>query len=168
MEKKTEPSGLRKKLDRFWSVLFLTPEGKPKSTTLLYSFCLNLLFTGVNIAAYLLLIDPIHNWLVLYPVWDMVAECLIPGLLATGLCSLLLLTRMDKRLVPIAYLWMLLFALASMIAMALLLNNAEAFSNFFKVFAQFVFPALISGLIISQLVFWRRKRRESEDSARNA
>ena len=42
---------LSEKLARFWRTLFLTETGRPKSTVLLYSFLLSLVFLAIGVAA---------------------------------------------------------------------------------------------------------------------
>ena len=46
--------------DSFWNAFQLTENGHVKSTLLLNSFCLSILFLAVYFAAFYLLADPIH------------------------------------------------------------------------------------------------------------
>lgn len=154
---------LRRKIDHFWATLFLTPEGRPKSAMLLYAFCLCLVFILAYIAAYFVLVDVIEAWLgQTSPQWNKLLQWLVPGLLVTGVCSLLMLTPMDRRTVPVAYLWMAVLAAAAVVTMAILLSGdgGESFRIFWAIFAQLVLPGLLSGLIVTQTVFWVRKRKE--------
>ena len=54
-------SSLQGKIDHICRVIFLTEEGKPKSTTLIYSFSLSLLFIVVLLVSYWLLLEPLEN-----------------------------------------------------------------------------------------------------------
>ena len=56
-----ERSKLQRCVDSFTRSLFLDENGKPKSATFLYAFLLSLLFVAVYIAAYLFLLDPLHE-----------------------------------------------------------------------------------------------------------
>ena len=82
-----ERGGLSGKIDHICRVIFLTEEGKPKSTTLIYSFSLSLVFSILLLLCYLLLVDPIELGFTNSPVWvRQVLEYLVPGLLGVALC----------------------------------------------------------------------------------
>ena len=56
-----------RRVESFWDAFRLTENGHVKSTLLLNSFCLSILFLAVYGAAFFLLTDPIHAWLALAP-----------------------------------------------------------------------------------------------------
>ena len=49
--------------DRFWGAFLFTKDGKVKSTLLLYSFCLSMVFVVIYAAAYVSLINLLHPML---------------------------------------------------------------------------------------------------------
>ena len=63
-----ERSSFQRKIDHICRVVFLTEEGKPKSTILIYSFSLSLLFIVVFLISYWLLLEPLEMALQKSPV----------------------------------------------------------------------------------------------------
>ena len=49
--------------DRFWGAFLFTKDGKVKSTLLLYSFCLSVVFAVVYVAAYVIFVNLLHPML---------------------------------------------------------------------------------------------------------
>lgn len=169
MDKQDKRSPLRRKLDNFWSGLFLTPEGKPKSAMLLYSFCLCLLFFAVYLTLYLVFIDIIEGWLGGAPRLNQIVQAIVPALLGTVVCCALSFIPMDKRLVPVAYLWLVLFAVAVLIAMAIMLaGDGESFKIFFALFAQTALPSLVFGVLLSELLYWRKRKKERDEEIKES
>lgn len=154
-------SNMRNKLDRFWAALFLTPEGRPKSATLLYSFCLSLLFMTVYGICYFFLIDVIENAFTGSTAgMRNVAEAVIPGLAGSLLCCSLWFAFKDKRLVPAAYIWLTFFAVAALVAMALICE-AEEYSIFIYFFLLIVPTGLITGASFTHYMWGRQMKREA-------
>lgn len=155
-----QPSKLRRKLDSFWMTLFLTPEGKPKSALLLYSFCMSLVFVVVYCIAYFFLIDVLEHAFAATATVAVrnVLQSVLPGLAGTLVCCLAWFIPGDKRLLPYAYLWLCAFALAVLILMIFLLDH-DAYSVFFYFFMTLVPVGLVSGMAASQVIYrkWRRK-----------
>ncbi|MBQ3698165.1 MAG: hypothetical protein II883_09615, partial [Spirochaetales bacterium] len=56
-----ERSAFQRKIDHICRVVFLTEEGKPKSTVLIYSFSLSLLFIVVFLVSYWMLLEPLEK-----------------------------------------------------------------------------------------------------------
>ncbi len=155
----TTAGTLREKLDRFWAALFLTEDGRPKSAMLLYSFCLSLLFVGVYALAYGFLIDKLELLFAAQPVpVRNILQSVLPGLAGSIVCCATWFLFKDKRLVPAAYLWLILYALAALVAMVFL-TGGEEYRIFLYFFAMLVPVGLVSGAAASFLLFRRHKRR---------
>jgi len=165
----TKPQGetLRSKLDRFWRVLFLTEEGRPKSAVFLYSFCLSLLFFVIYALSYGFLIDVLEAALADQTVLVRnILQSVLPGLAASVVCCAMFFPFRDKRLVPMAYLWLAVYALAALVTMLFIVSKEE-YRIFLYFFAMLVPVGLISGGAISILLF-RRNRLREEKRRRNA
>lgn len=155
----TAGTTLREKLDRFWAALFLTEEGRPKSATLLYSFCLSLLFFGVYAFAYGFLIDRIELAFATQPVPVRNAlQSALPGLAGSAVCCSMWFLFKDRRLVPAAYLWLTVYALAALVAMAFI-TSGEEYRIFLYFFALLVPAGLVSGAAASFLLYRQFRRR---------
>lgn len=161
----TTGATLRQKLDRFWNILFLTEDGRPKSAMFLYSFCLSLLFFGIYAAAYVYLIDVLETAFVNESVLlRNIAQCVLPGLAGTVVCCAMFFLIPDRRLVPAAYLWLAAYALAAFITM-FFLTEQEEFRIFLYFFAMLVPVGLISGGAVSFLLLRRHRRKEARTKA---
>ncbi len=153
---------LRQKMDQFWRVLFLTEEGRPKSAMFLYSFCLSLLFFAIYAFSYGFLIDVIENSFAGETVLVRnILQSILPGLAATVVCCALFFLFPDKRLVPAAYIWLAVYALAAIITMALITSKDE-FKIFLYFFAMLVPTGLISGGVISFALLRAKNRRKGK------
>ena len=156
MANKKERTKFQKTIDRISAYIFLTPEGKPKSALLLYSFCLSIVFFLVYGAAYLFLIDVIENASASFAsvaTRNILQSCL-PGIAGTLICCLAWFIPGDKRLLPYSYLWLCAYALFTLVAMILLLD-IEEYSLFFYFFLMVVPVGLISGTVASQALYRR-------------
>lgn len=152
----------REKLDQFWRVLFLNEQGRPKSAMFLYSFCLSLLFFAVYAAAYFFLIDVLESAFAAssVPVRN-ILQAVLPGLAGTLVCCALFYAFPDKRLVPVAYLWLAAFALAALITMAFI-TEKEEFQIFLYFYAMLIPAGLLSGGLISFLQFRRYRQKAAK------
>ncbi len=115
------PSKLSRWIDHACRVIFLTEDGRPKSTVLLYSFLLALLFLIVSFAAYSILIDVLENaFASASPGVRNAIETVVPGVLSGLVCPLVILAfREDKKkkLVVNAYVWLaVMFAMMAVLA----------------------------------------------------
>lgn len=91
----------------FWDLFTMVENGKLKSTFMLYSFALALLFLAAYGAAFVLLIDPVHS--LFAPVsagLSAVMECLVPALAGSAFAALCQKLARNKRLAPAAYVWL--------------------------------------------------------------
>lgn len=145
------------KADSFWNAFRLTENGHVKSTLLLNSFCLSILFLAVYFAAFYLLTDPIHHLLSAAPrAVENLANALLPAAVGTAACALAQLFC-HPRTVLAAYLWLLVLALASLIAMLLMLRGQEGTSLFLSLYTMLVPAPLVLGIAVS---LWLLRRRE--------
>jgi len=153
----------REKMDRFWAVLFLTEEGRPKSALMLYSFCLSLLFFGIYAFAYGFLLDVLEKLFATYSVAVRNAfQAIVPGVAGSIVCSSLFFLFKDRRLVPATYIWLTLYALAALIGM-LLVTAGEESRIFLYFYAMLVPTGLISG-DAAMFLLYRRYRRKQEET----
>lgn len=158
---------LRQKLDRFWSVLFLTEEGRPKSATLLYSFCLALVFTVIYGVSYWFLIDLIQA---AFPAgMQDVLQIVLPGLAGSVVCcATFFLPKPNKRgVVASAYIWMTLLAIAIVVCMAFL-TDKESFSIFISIFLKLVTVPLLTGASFTHFLLRRIRKRQAAEQERFA
>ncbi|MDL2235322.1 hypothetical protein LJC07_04110 [Christensenellaceae bacterium OttesenSCG-928-L17] len=154
------PSPLRRKLDQFWTTLFLTPEGRPKSAKLLYTFCLSIVFMLVYGLCYWFLTDPLEAaFQNASPFVRRLFEAIVPGLLGSALCCLFWFVFKDKSYLPTIYTWLAVFALAVLITL-LFLTEEDLMGMMLQLYAMLVPTGLISGSVFSWYMYvrWRRSR----------
>lgn len=137
----------------FWDMFRFTKDGKPKSSVIVNTFSLSILFLVIYAVAYFYLIDVIHNWLIESPVWvTATAESIIPGIVGTIICMLFALLIKNKRLIFLAYCWLAFFAVIVLVMMVIMLwKETDAFILFLNFFALFVPVPLLFGGGISFL-----------------
>jgi hypothetical protein len=144
-------------LDRFWASVFLTPEGRPKSAKLLYSFCLSIVFMLVYGLCYWFLIDPLEQALAAFsPALRNLFEAMVPGLAGSVLCCGLCLVFKDKTYPLRVYAWLTVFALAAVITLLALTERGSRDAALY-IFLLLVPTGLISGAGFSWLMYirWR-------------
>ena len=148
-----------RRVESFWDAFRLTENGHVKSTLLLNSFCLSILFLAVYGAAFFLLTDPIHAWLALAPrAVENLVSALLPALIGTAICALTHLICHPQTVLA-AYGWLLLLALASLVTMLLLLRGDSGASVLFlQLFGMMVPVPLLMGFGSS---WWLLRRRNS-------
>ena len=142
-----ERSKLQRWVDSMTRALFLDENGKPKSATLLYSFLLAIVYTGIYIGAYLLLLDPLHEaFSGLSSFWQNVLQYLLPALIGSVPCVLLIFAFRgeNKRLVPCAYLWMAAIFVLIMLAELFLIDWSDAKTEYALFWMILGMPLLIS------------------------
>ena len=151
---KNEESKLRTKLDSFWRVLFLTPEGRPKSSVLLYGFCLSIIFMLLYGLSYFFLIDVLEQLFAEASVTVRnVFEAVIPGLVGSMVICPLWFVFKNKRLMPAAFIWLIAFALIAIPLMALLTGDAQSFGIFMYFYAMIVPTGLVTGAVFTFLMY---------------
>ena len=148
-----------KRAESFWNAFRLTENGHVKSTLLLNSFCLAAVFLAVYAAAFFLLTDPSHAWLVHAPrAVENLANALLPALIGTAVCALTHFICRPQTVLA-AYFWLLLLALASLVTMLLLLRGERGASLLFlQLFGMMVPAPLLLGI---GSAWWLLRRRAS-------
>jgi len=149
----------KKRGDAFWSIFLPTKDGKIKSTLLIFTFCLSILFLSVYILSYLLLLDSLDTKLSgkLPLFWVNVVESLIPAVIGTCLCNLLHFAFADKRLVPIAYVWLLFYAVAASLYL-LVGSPPEARSTAFQLLMLVVPAPVLTGCSLAAYLYLRHQK----------
>lgn len=145
--------------DRFWGAFLFTKDGKVKSTLLLYSFCLCVVFAAVYAAAYVFFVNLLHPMLEgASTTWINFVEAAVPTLVGTAVCALAWFLP-EKRLLPAAYLWLAALAIACLVAMLIILGgDTQAQMLFLQFFGLFVpAPILLGGGL--SLWLYRRYQR---------
>ena len=155
----------RQKLDQFWRVLFLDEHGRPKSALFLYSFCLSLVFFALYALSYGFLIDALEKAMPSASILAKnIAQSVLPGLAASIVCCALFFVFPDRRLVPVAYIWLTVYAVIALVTMAFF-TNKEEYLIFLYFFASLVPAGLVSGGITSLLLFRRFGKKQIKDKA---
>lgn len=146
-----------RRADSFWNSFQMTENGHVKSTLLLNSFCLAILFVAVYAVAFFLLTDPIHAWLSGGPLLlENLVNALLPALLGTAVCGLFHFLCQPQTVLA-AYLWLLALALACLVTMLILLRGESGASRLFLQFFAMLVPAPLLCGILSALWVLRRK-----------
>ena len=132
--------------DSFWNAFQMTENGHVKSTLLLNSFCLAVLFIAVYFAAFYLLTDPIHAMLTAVPTAvESLVNALVPAIVGTAFCALAHLICKPQTVLA-AYLWLLVLSLAILITMLLMLRGQGGTALFLSLFAMLVPAPLLCGI----------------------
>ena len=154
-----ESSGFSQKVDHICRVIFLTEEGKPKSPTLLYSFCLAVVFFVVCLAAYFFGIDLLEQTLENSSVTVRnLAEIIIPGAVAAIPCALTsYLFRERRNLVCAAYAWMVLVLLLMALVMIPYCEDLFDYGIFWEMIGFPLLVSVICGGGIAYLIYRHRK-----------
>ena len=165
-----EQSKLSRKIDQVCRTLFLTEEGKPKSASMLYSFCLGLLFIAVYITAYMLLIDVFEKAFAECSVtFRNLAETILPGLIGSIPCvALMFLLKTKKSLVPAAYVWIAILTVGIFIAMIFIAEDKVDYQLFWAIVGAPLLVCVISGGLVSFFLYRKMKAKEDGDLQRTA
>ena len=160
MRTEKDAAARKQRADAFWNIFLFTKDGKVKSTLLVNSFSLSVLFLAVYVLSYFFLIDWIDKAVAsVLPVFlTNVLESVLPAVAASLLCSLLFFVFREKRLVPLAHLWLLLYALVLLIGVSIGLA-ADVRALFWRIYAAFVLPAVFIGGALSVLLYRLDQKR---------
>jgi len=153
------PPPSRSRLDSFLAGLFLTPEGRPKSAKMLYSFFLSLVFMAVYGVCYWFLIDPLEAaFAASSALVRNLFESIVPGLTGSILCCAFHIILKDKSYLLFTYIWLLVFALAALISL-LILTERESIGMMLQLYGLLVPVGLVSGFAFSLSMYlrWRAK-----------
>ena len=139
---------------RFWKSFLMTEDGKPKSGLLIYTFCLSFLFVGLYILTFFYFID----WLtpILESFSPVLSNLVVSAAVsAIGILAGALLHRFlrDKRLFFGTYLWLTVYLVAVLITMLLMLRGTGGTEAFLYFFLWFMVIPVLSGLLVSFLLF---------------
>ena len=156
----------QERADSFWSAFQFTENGKPKSSLIVYTFSLSILFAAVYFACYEGSIRLLTGPLSALPAW---ASNLIIALTASAagaaVCCLPHRFFSDKRLVFGGHLWLCGYAAAVLVIMLCLLGLTEGFVSFLVFFAWFVLPPVAAGTAASFLLYRRDRAKKPETEA---
>ena len=153
-EKKWEERGNK----FFGAFLFVTRDGRPKSSLMIYTFCLSFVFLLLILGSLFVLIDMTEAVTSHMPA--IVGNLLLSlgaGALSIAVGCLLHRLLKDKRLVYGSYLWLLLYLVAILITEYLMLRGEPgAFADFLVFYLWFAVIPVLSGC----LVFYRLCKRD--------
>ncbi|HBR01432.1 MAG TPA: hypothetical protein DD738_02345 [Ruminiclostridium sp.] len=147
------------KADKFWGMFLPTKNGKLKSTLLINSFSVSLLFIAVYVSAYLLLIDPINSLVSghISPKTVSFFESIVPALIGSAICCSFDFLCNDKRIVPFAYLWVFLYGFVLFVGIRKGLQS-DAVPIFLSLYRMVIVAPLIIGSLFCAFLHILRKR----------
>ena len=164
---KKERSAFQRKIDQICRVVFLTEEGKPKSTLLIYSFSLGLLFLALIMISYWVLVDPLEKAFASSPAWVRnIFEYIVPAIAGCIPCvALSFAFKQRMNMVPAAFAWVFFIAVIAMVTMIFMVDPSDWATEYKLFLAIAGIPMLVSslvGIVASQIVYRRRmKAREA-------
>lgn len=149
--------------DKLWAFVSpVEPDGKRKSTIILYSFCLSLVFMVINLGAYVLavpVIDGVLNGVVPGSVLQ-AAEILLPGLIGTAVCCLFFWLPGDKRQTPFAYFWMLGYLVAFFLTVPMLKDlTSEVRTIIYGLALSYMIVPLLTGFPVTFYLLSRYRKK---------
>ena len=158
-----ERSAFQRKIDHICRVVFLTEEGKPKSTVLIYSFSLSLLFIVVFLVSYWMLLEPLEKALQSSSVvLRNIVEYTIPAVVGCIPCvALSFAFKVRMNMVPAAFTWLCVIDVIMFVTMAFMVDMSDWATEYGLFMAITGVPMLLSallGTVASQVVYRRRKK----------
>lgn len=158
-----ERSAFQRKIDHICRVVFLTEEGKPKSTVLIYSFSLSLLFMVVFLVSYWLLLEPLEKALQSSSVvLRNIVEYTVPAIAGCIPCvALSFAFKVRMNMVPAAFTWLCVIDLIMIVTMVFMVDRTDWATEYGLFMAITGVPMLLSallGTVASQVVYRRRKK----------
>ena len=151
----------------FWSSFLFTKDGRPKSSLLIYTFSLSILFVLLFVFGFYCLADLTEVLSHVLPVFlSNLAVSLIVS--AAGICAGMLFHHLaeDKRLFFGTYLWLSAYLLAAIVVMLLSLKGSGDIGAVFAFFFWFFAIPVLSGLAVSAFFYnrdhVRKLHREAE------
>lgn len=138
----------------FWKSFLMTEDGKPKSGLLIYTFCLSFVFLGLYIIAFWFAIEELTQPLsALPPVLGNLIQSLTVGAVGAGLSALLHILLPDKRLAFGTHLWLAVYVIASIITLAILLEDWDTIAVMLVFAFWFAVIPLAIGLTVTYLLY---------------
>ena len=158
-----ERSAFQRKLDSISRAIFLTEDGKPKSTVLMYSFCFSLLFAIVYVVCYWVLVGPLESLFSKSSVRvQQIIEYIVPAVVATVPCVLLSFAfRERKNMVLLSFIWFDVIVVVFFIMEIFIADKAEFASDYGLFFVVLGIPMLISGFLGTVCSLWVFKMRKA-------
>ena len=158
-----ERSSFQRKIDHICRVVFLTEEGKPKSTILIYSFSLSLLFIVVFLISFWILLEPLEMALQKAPVvLRNIVEYTVPAVVGCIPCVALSFAFKERmNMVPAAFTWLCVIDVIMFVTMVFMVDMSDWTTEYDLFLAIVGIPMLISavlGTVASQVVYHRRKK----------
>lgn len=161
-----EQNGFEEKLIRiressFWDAFRFTKDGRFKSTLLIYSFTLSILFVAIYVASYWLLIDPLEFGLRPYLGTQLrtLAESFIPAIVGSLACCVFHFISHEKKMVLFAYGWLVVYTLI-LGAFAFVNFSPEEFSIAGMLALRFLAPPLGTGILFAAALYIRHRRND--------
>ncbi len=156
----------QERADRFWNAFQFTENGKPKSSLIVYTFSLSILFAAVYFVCYEGAIRLLTGLLSALPAWGgNLIIALMASAAGTALCCLPHRFFSDKRLVFGGHLWLCGYGAAVLLIMLCLLGFTEGFVSFLVFFAWFVLPPVAAGTGASFLLYRHGRAKQPETEA---
>ena len=149
----------KSKAEGFWEAFRFTENGKPKSSLVIYTFSLSVLFAAVYALCYEGAIRLLTGPLASLPAWgsNLVISLAASGIGAAVCCAPHRFFR-DKRLVFGGHLWLCGYAAVILAVMGIMMGLTEEFAAFLIFFGWAVAVPVILGTAASELLF--RKSRQ--------
>lgn len=162
LEREERARGRAEQAESFWQAFRLTENGRVKSTLMLNSFCLSVVFLGIYAAAFIFLVEPLHAMTAGAPAAAVnLAEALIPALAGTAVCCLSWPLFKEKRTLPGAYLWLALLAAACLVTMLVMLRGDRGAAVLFLQFFLLLVPApVLLGGGVSGFLYHRYSKQK--------
>ena len=156
----------QERADSFWSAFQFTENGKPKSSLVVYTFSLSILFAAAYFLCYegaiRLLTEPLSS---LSPWAGNLLIALAASAVGAAVCCLPHRFFRDKRLVFGGHLWLCGYAAAVLVIMLVMLGCTEGFLSFLVFFAWFVLPPVAAGTAVSALLYRRDQGKNPKAEA---
>ena len=150
----------RKRADSFWSAFQFTENGRPKSSLIVYTFSLSILFGLVYLLCYEAVIRLLTAPLSPLPAWGgNLVIALAACAAGVALCCLPHRYFRDKSLVFGGHVWLCLYAAAVLVIMLVMMGFTDAFASFLVFFAWFILPPTVSGTAVSALLYRRDRSK---------
>ena len=159
-----DAAGLRSAIDRFWEAFLFTENGKPKSSLIIYTFSLSLVFTAMYILCYEVSIRLLTGLLASLPAFfSNLVIALVSSAAGTLLCCLPHRFFSDSRLVFGGHLWLCLYAAAVLVIMLVIMGPSPDYGAFLIFCCWFILPPVLLGTAVSCRLYLR-SRPDSKES----
>lgn len=153
----------KSRADRFWEAFLFTENGKPKSSLIIYTFSLSIVFAAVYVVCYEAAIRLLTGPLSSLPAWQSnLLIALISSAAGVLLCCFPHRFFREKRLVFGGHLWLCIYAAAVLLIMLALMGFTESFTAFLVFFGWTAAFPVASGTAVSGALYRRDHRRQKK------